>query len=942
MIANNDRDDATRALLILKPDAEISHYRIIRELGAGGMGEVFLAHDNTLNRQVALKFLSPNFATDKVFRERFMREARLAAAFNHPNIITVYEVAESDDRIFIALEYVEGASLREMIDNDRLTLESCVDILLQTCDGLIAAHQSKLIHRDIKPGNIILDKNDRVRILDFGLAKAEGDVQLTQAGMTIGTVSYMSPEQSQGQPPDHRSDIFALGVVFYEMLTGKLPFAAGNIPATLNMIVNQQPLPLAGLNPNLPPALQSIIDKAMAKKPEARYQSAADFKNDLLEYKGVNQLPGQTAVTPIETKPQVKSLAVLHLRNLGSEDDEFLCYGLTEDLIVDLTRIGSIRVASMRSILRFKDSEAELEEIAEKLNVGMILDGAIHKSGNAIRISAHLVEVESGENLWAKRWEEPIDNLPQIKKALADGISQALELEDSVIEKAQIGKTITRDAGAYENYLKAKYHFSHKKERFDVDIALGLYSLALKEEPGLLVARAGLAEILIYNGDFTGARVELEVALENARFGKNRADEANILRLLANLNTKQSNWDEAQKYAENALEIDNENNDLAGEAATLGILISILQPQAKFDEAILHFDRVLEISRHLDDHEKIIDALKNMGIAYSRKGDYERALSLYDECLELARKEENVSMQASCLSNIGNVYYFRGNFDSAYEHYEKALGIADQIGDRALSARQNLNMGLIKLQNSQHQEGARLLDSAANMFQSLGDRSTYALALVNLSQAKLTLGEVEQAMTSAKMALEIAREINSPLVETDALVQLGSSHFFNREIEAAVGYYKGALDIAENTNMPRNVAHIHLALVSICFYCKDYDKCKNHATKALSIAREIGEKTALIMSNAGIAAITACEGLFNTGLRQLQDAYDGISKIGNRQMTLHLKALLGEVLLVHGKTDKDREEGMSHLEAALAKAKENELAPEIKLIDEIITKNNPV
>ncbi len=610
---------------------------------------------------------------------------------------------------------------------------------------------------------------------------------------------------------------------------------------------------------------------------------------------------------------------------------------MNEDIIVDLTRVGTLRVASMRSIMKYRDSDAELEEIGGQLNVGLVLDGSIHKAGDVLRISAQLVDVKSGDNVWAKRWEESIENLPKIKKGLVQGISQALQLEQSVIERAEIGTSLTQTAGAYENYLKARYHFRHKNDRSDIEVAEGLYQLALTEEPDLLVAKAGLAEIMIYNGDFEGASNELLTALEKARAKESKADEAKLLRLLAILHAKQSSWDESEKDIKAALQIHKETKDYNGEARSLGVLISILQPQAKFDDAIFHFDRVLEISRKLDDQERIGEALKNMGIAYSRKGDYDRAIDLYEESINIAEQNKNMSLKASCLANIGNVHYFRGQFDEAREQYEKSLEISDRIGDKALSARQNLNIGLIQLQSGNHKEGAARLNSAAEIFDSLNDRSSYALALVNLSQAHLTMGDVELALESAEKALTISREINNPLVETDALVQIGSARFFNREIEVAVESFQAALEIAEKAGMNRNVAHIHLALVNICFYCKDYKNCRTHATKALSIAREIGEKTALIMSNAGLAAITACEGLYNTGLRQLQDAYAGIEKIGNSQMTIHLKALLGEVLLKHGKTDDDTKEGLTLLNNALSSAREHQLAPEIKLIEEILS-----
>jgi len=935
MVTPQEQDDTTRSVAILGPGTVISHYEIIRKLGAGGMGEVFLARDTNLDRKVALKFLNPSLASDPVFRERFMREARLAAAFNHPNIITVYEVAECDERVFIALEYIEGSSIRELIDQKKLTLETTLNYMNQICEGLHAAHSSRLIHRDIKPANIIVDTANRVRILDFGLAKAEGDMQLTQAGTALGTVSYMSPEQAQGQESDHRGDIFALGVILYEMLTGCLPFKGDNIPATLYAITHTSPLQLAEFNPSLPANLQSVIEKALAKTLDQRYQSAAALRDDLKG--GMSRAEVSSTITgTVEIKPAVKSLAVMYLRNLGSEDDEFLCYGLTEDLIVDLTRIGAIRVAPMRSVMRFKDSDADLPEIAARLNVSMVLDGSIMKSGNVIRISAQLVDIASDENLWAKRWEESFDNLPRVKKDLADGISQALQLGQTVIARAQMDQPVAGDAEAYEFYLKAKFHFSHKKDKTDVDIAMGLYNLALREDPDLLAAEIGIAEIMMYNGDFGDARKELEQALKKARDTDRRADEASILKLLAGLHARQSEWSQAQEFAEKALVIHRHINDMAGEASTLGTLISILQPQAKFDEAIQSFDRVLEISRHLDDREQTAEALKSMGIAYSRKGDYERALDLYNECLDIATREDNLVLQASCTSNIGNVYYFRGEFDQAFGQYSRALTIADRLGDRALVARQNLNMGLIKMQSRDHRAGAQLLRSAAEIFKSLGDRSTYAMALVNESQAQLSMGNVDQAIESATTGYSIGCEINNPLVQSDALVQLGSANFFNRNINKAVECFQEALHIAENSNITRNVAHIHLALVNICFYCKEYEKCRNHATRALSIAREIGDKTALLQSNAGLAAISACEGLFNTGLKQLQDAYSETEHIGNHQMSIHLKALLGEVLRNHGKTPADKEEGMTYLDQALEMARNDNLAPEIKLIEEII------
>ena len=939
MSSDSENDDKTQALLVLAAGAEISHYTIINKIGVGGMGEVFLAKDSDLDRQVALKFLPPNLALDEQFRERFMREARSAAAFNHPNIVTIYEVAQSNNRVFIAMEYIEGLSIRELIDKNEVSLDRIINIFIQICDGLMAAYHAGLVHRDIKPANIMVDNNNRVRILDFGLAKSDTDAQLTSAGMTIGTIDYMSPEQAQGLQPDHRSDIFSTGIVLYEMLSGKLPFKSDNIPATLHAIVHDQPSPLSKHNSDFPAILQNIIDKALAKEAKERYQNIFELKNDLLSLEESRQTSVTKSSDFPESRPRANSLAVLYLRNLGDPDDEHLSYGITEDLIIDLTRIGAIRVSSMRSIMKFQNSDAELYEIAEQLKVNMILDGSIHKIKSSIRISAQLIDAHSGENIWADRWEEVPDQLPEIKKNLAKAVGDALKLSYATIEKAEIGKTVIRDAQAYENYLKAKYYFCRKKDVSDINIAIGLYTLALKEEPGLLAAKAGIAEIMMYNGDLTSAKIELESAQNEAIKSKRKSDQAMISKLLAELYVKQSNWVEAKNLAEEALRINREMGDLAGEAESLGILISILQPQAKFDEAIVLFDKVLEISRQLDDQEKIGHALKNMGIAYARKGNYERAHSLYEDCIEQAKKQNDLSLMASCLANIGNIYYFQGKLDMAFKQYQEASEIAEKIGNRALSARQNLNMGLIQLHKGKFNKGIELLTTAADSFQQLDDRGNFALTMVNLSQARLSSGDTEEAINSATNALSIARELNNPLVETDALVQLGSAYFFLRNIEKAVEYYHEGLEIAEKSKIGRNMAHIHISLVYVYYYCKNYQKCRKHATEALSISKEIGEQTTLMLSNALLGAIEARNGLFNTGLRQLQETYKGIEKTGNKQLFVQLKTLLGEVLLTNGKTDKDKQDGQKYLTEALALSHENNLAPEEKLIKEILQGN---
>ena len=282
-------------------DKRISHYKILEKLGEGGMGEVYLAEDTKLNRRVALKFLPVQLASDEELKERFKREAQAAATLNHPNIITVYEVSEHKNRPFIAMEYVEGESLKDLIGKKDLSINEVLDISLQISDGLAVAHEAGIVHRDIKPQNILMGKDGRVRICDFGLAKLRRDVTLTQAGSTLGTVAYMSPEQAQGKEADHRSDIFSFGVVLYEMIANQLPFKGEHDAAVMNSIANDSPEPLGRYKTNVPEGLQRIVDKALAKDKSERYQHADDLLADLkrekrnLELSKTVQDPSKTA-----------------------------------------------------------------------------------------------------------------------------------------------------------------------------------------------------------------------------------------------------------------------------------------------------------------------------------------------------------------------------------------------------------------------------------------------------------------------------------------------------------------------------------------------------------------------------------------------------------------------------------------------------------------------
>jgi non-specific serine/threonine protein kinase len=520
----------------------ISHYKVTDAIGAGGMGKIFLAEDLELRRQVVLKFLHFHYSSGKDFKTRFKQEARAAAKLDHPNIVTIYDVGEYEEQPYIAMQFVKGRSLDNIIKNNELDLPSAIDLTVQICMGLVEAHKNGIIHRDIKPANIMVDEGGRVKILDFGLAKAAGGSLDTQTGSIMGTAEYMSPEQLKGMKIDIRSDIFSAGVVLYEMLTGISPFNKDYIATTIYSILNEEPKSLAALNPELPAELQSIIDRSLAKSPADRYKNCEEFIEDLKKIR-TGRISAEEPLSPeLMDEKTPRKIAVLYLKNLGMEADEFLSYGITEDLIIDLTRIGSLNVEPMRTVLSCKNSNDKIDDIARSLKVDLILDGSIHKSESSIRVSAQLIDVNNKKILWADRWDESAAHLPRVKHDLAKGVIDALSIDKMKITRVNLGLREVSDALSYEYYLRGKYAFSHKRDTSDIEVAIGLYKHALELEPTDLNARTGITEILIHKGEYGEAIRELNSALSEAKKRQALVEEQEIYRLLAEAYQKLSGF----------------------------------------------------------------------------------------------------------------------------------------------------------------------------------------------------------------------------------------------------------------------------------------------------------------------------------------------------------------------------------------------------------------
>jgi len=436
----------TPAHALAKDSLIAGKYRIIGEIGRGGMGVVYKAEDIKLQRMVALKFLPHEWVSDPDARDRFIQEARAASALDHPNIYTIYEIGEAEnDRMYIAMAFYEGESLRDKVKRGPLAQEDALSIAIQAATGMAKAHQKGIVHRDIKPANILITAEGVAKVVDFGLAKLAGQVKLTREGTTVGTLAYMSPEQAKGETVDQRTDIWSLGVVFCEMLTGELPFKGEHTQGLIYSILNKAPILPIALHPDIPKHIEDAIFKALEKDPSRRYQKMEELIGDLKQ------------PHPHVSSKTEKSIVVLPFENLSADpEQEYFCDGMTEEIITDLSAVNSLRVISRSSAMTFKGTRKKVSEIARDVNVRYVLEGSVRKAGNKLRIVAQLIDAATDAHLWAEKYGGTLDDVFDIQEKVSRSIVDALKLQLTPKEEQRLAERPIPNALAYEFYLKAR------------------------------------------------------------------------------------------------------------------------------------------------------------------------------------------------------------------------------------------------------------------------------------------------------------------------------------------------------------------------------------------------------------------------------------------------------------------------------------------------------
>lgn len=829
-------------------DKQVLHYRIFERLGGGGMGEVYLARDTRLDRDVALKFLPDAVQRDDSARERLLREARSASKLSHPNIVSIHAIENDGEHDFIVMEYVAGRTLGALIKEDAVPLEDALEYARQICEALTAAHDAGLVHRDIKADNILVTPQGRVKVLDFGLAKVSGSVRLTQEGSTVGTMAYMSPEQVQGKEIDARSDLFSLGVLLYEMITRQLPFRGDQREAITYEILNQNPEPMARYKAEVPDEVQGIVDKLLRKDPSHRYPNAEGVLADLESHRSMVVTAERPAAKrkkgswPIVAGAAVLiipliavlmllrnpggsggndsggriMLAVLPFQNLGVQEDAYFADGVTEEITARLASLKGLGVIARTSVQPYENTAKSIQEIGKELGVDYVLEGTVRwqktaAGTNRVRVTPQLIRVSDETHLWANIYDESMTQVFDVQSDIARQVATELGVALLEPEDRSLGSRPTENMQAYDFYLRGRDYYAHQTSLRQRDLALQMFEKAVELDPTFTLAQAWLARMYA-NDYFNNRNLEeprLDQALEAARLALEHGPgrpEGHIAMGYYHYYASR-NYEEALREFSIAAESQPNNGDL------LEAMAYVQRRQGNFESAIGNLRRAIDIDPlSINKYNELANTLTAVRRYEETKQVLDRALAyapdywplyVYKGLVELLESgdieaaahfgEEAIAHGAGAEAAVWfeQIDFFRRDFESVIRRRSRPSG--DDVGN---DAEYYLIRGASYIYLDQEERGLAYFDSARAFLESaIGENPNDHNLHMALGLAHAALGNRREAIEFGHRGLELLPIERDAMSGPELLYGMARIHALLGDYDEAVGYLEKLLSV---------------------------------------------------------------------------------------------------------------------------------------------------